>query len=91
MTTDPKTSNASGALIHPEPAADTNPRRLYEVTVHRTDYRYMELRMWAESEDDARGNARKRAALQHEAKWKMADRDCYVYSVEQVTEGGANV
>jgi hypothetical protein len=88
MKTDPKNSNASGLLSHPEQAADTNPRRLYEVTVHRTDYRALNVRVKAESEQEAASLAEELAQTQDDSFWNVADRDCYAYSVEKVTEGG---
>ena len=35
---------------------DTNPRKLYEVEVHRTDYLYTRIRVEAESEDKMRAH-----------------------------------
>lgn len=66
----------------------TNPRKLYEVTVHRTDYCYATIRVEAESEDEAETQAEEIAELQPEANWDAADRELYAFSVEQVKEGG---
>lgn len=90
-TTDTENPVPDRAQPHPEQLSnDTNPRRLYEVTVHRTDYFYTRVRVWANSEADAENNAEKRAALQDKSKWEVADRDLYSYSVEVVKRGGAH-
>jgi hypothetical protein len=90
MNTDPKTNTpVQGLKLHPELASpDTNQRRLYEVTVHRTDYRYIKVRVWATSEASAENTAERIAHRRNDREWNVADRDLYAYSVEQVQEGG---
>jgi hypothetical protein len=70
--------------------ADTNPSRLYEVTVHRVDYLYARIRVDATTESEAEIKAKEIAELQAESAWKFADRDVSLADVEQITEGGSN-
>lgn len=90
-TTDPENPNPIRALSHPEQmSTDTNPRRPYEVTVHRTDYRYTKIRVEAECEEEAENMAERLAGLQEDSAWEVADRDLYAFAVEQVQEGGSH-
>jgi hypothetical protein len=92
MKTDPKTTNPIRALSRPEhPETDNNKRHLYEVTVHRTDYRYMLVRVEAKSDSDAEAEAEYLVGIAYECEWDTADKDLYTFSVEQVKEGGSNV
>ena len=90
MKTDTKNSNASGTLSHPEQATDNNPRKLYEVTVHRTDYRYTKIRVQAKSEDEAENLAEDIAGLQEDSEWDVADRDLYAFEARELAEGGCD-
>ena len=103
MNTDPKNQErVQGLQLHPEQTSpNTNPmnpaepkgigtneeRRIYKVTVHRTDYLYTVVPVEAESEDEAETKAEEVAALLPVADWDVADRDLYTYAVE-VKEGG---
>jgi len=92
MKTDPKNSNASRAPSHPELiATDTNPRRLFEVVVSRTDYLFTRIRVEAESEDEAEAEAKTLAELRPDERWDVADRDLFILETSQVTEGGSHV
>jgi hypothetical protein len=92
MTTNPNDENPSRAAGQSTPAStDTNPRKLYEVTVYRTDYLYTRVRVEAKSEEAAERAAERLAGLQKKSEWDFADRDLYAYEVEQVQEGGAHV
>ena len=62
-------------------------RRLYNVTIHRTDYLYTVVPVEATSEDEAETKAEEVAALLPVANWDVADRDLYAY-VAEVEEGG---
>jgi hypothetical protein len=91
MKTDPKNNNASRAPSHPElTATDNNPRKLYEVTVHSTEYRYLTIRVHAKSEAAAERSAERIAGLRGDSAWNVADRDLYAYEVNQVEEGGSH-
>ncbi|MGD0138971.1 MAG: hypothetical protein ABSD28_08850 [Tepidisphaeraceae bacterium] len=93
MTTDTQNSNASGTPSHPEqaaPSTDNNTRRLYEVTVHRTDYREARIHVEAKSEDEAGKLAEDIAERQKDSQWNVVDRDLYAFEVEQMKEGGSN-
>ena len=93
MKTDPKNqARVQGQQLHPEQtSSNNNPRKLYEVVVHRTDYCYATIRVEAESEDEAETQAEEIAELQPEANWDAADRELYAFSVEQMKEGGSHV
>ena len=92
MNTDPKTNKpVQGLQLHPEQASpNTNQRKLYEVTVHSTEYRYIVVRVRAQSEASAETTAERIARSRKDSAWGVADRDLYAYSVEQVQEGGAH-
>jgi hypothetical protein len=75
-------NNAAGAQ-----GTGTNQAKLYEVTVHRTDYLYTVVRVEAESKDQAETQAETLAGLQPDSEWDVADRDLYAFSAEQVKEG----
>ena len=91
MKTKNKKENAFRAPSHPEQlSTDNNTRRLYKVTVYRTNRHYMKVRQWAESEYDAKRNAEKYAVLQQASKWKLAKDDRYAFDVKQVKEGGSH-
>jgi hypothetical protein len=69
---------------------DTNPRKLYEVTVHGTEYRYITIRVHAKSEAAAETSAERIARLREDSAWSVADRDLYAYEVNQLEEGGSH-
>jgi hypothetical protein len=67
-----------------------NPTRLYEVTVHRTDYLYTILRVEASSEEQAEQLAEQLADQQDISAWDIADRDRYTYFVQPVQKGACH-
>jgi len=95
MKTHPKNQErVQGLQLHPEQTSpDTNPRRLFEVTVHCTDYRLMVFRLQAESEKAAENKAEKIAKRRKKSQWDFASRDLYAYAypVHQIKEGGRHV
>ena len=89
MKTDTKNSNAFRAPSHPEQlSTDTNPRRLYEVTVHRAEHRHLTVRVEAKSEAEAEYIAEKLAKRRRHTKWELVDRELHACHVEQVKKGG---
>ena len=94
MNTDPKNNEpVQGLQLHPEQtSSNTHPSltRLYEVTVHRTDYLYTILRVDAQTSEQAEQLAEQLASLQDDSAWDIADRDCYAFSVEPVQKGACH-
>jgi len=89
MKTKNKKENAFRAPSHPEQlSTDNNTRRLYKVTVYRTNRHHMKVRVWGDSETDARWNAVRHATLQQESKWKLAECEFDAFGAKQVKEGG---
>jgi len=90
MKTDPKNQKrVQGSRLHPELAfPNNNPRKLYDVEVHRTDYCYMIVRVKAKTGDEAEDKAEKIAGLKPDALWQVADRKLYASHSELVEEGG---
>ena len=85
MKTNTKDDNAVRAE-----GTDTNPRKLYQVTVARVDYHYTIVLVEAESEKEAQPKA-KRLADGQETIWHIADRECFVNGCNEVKEGGCHV
>jgi hypothetical protein len=48
----------------------------------------MKVRVWGDSETDARWNAVRHATLQQESKWKLAECEFDAFGAKQVKEGG---
>jgi hypothetical protein len=69
-------------------STDTHPRKLYEVTVHRTDYYQVRIRIEAQCQEEAEKQAEKTARRQKQSEWELGDRDLYAFSVQVVQEGG---
>ena len=89
MKTDTKNSNAFRAPSHPEQlSTDTNPRKLYEVEVHRHDYLTTTIGVWAKSKREAKAKAEDRAEYMKYREWCVFECDIYAFDVEQMKKGG---
>ena len=93
MNTDPKNQErVQGLQLHPELAvSNTNPRKLYDVTVYRGDYFSTKFRVKASSEREAETEARELSEQRDISKWDVTDRELYHFDIEQVKEGGRHV
>ena len=93
MNTDPKNQErVPGLQLHPEQTSpNTNPRKLYAVTVRHIDCCESIVRVQAKSETEAETAAVNRARRQKNWAWDTTEHELYAFSVEQVTEGGRHV
>ena len=80
MTTQSKNKNPVDACD-----TDNNQRKLYEVTVYRTEYQWCRVRVQSTSEEEAKQIGSDLASEKGE--WETEDAEEYVHSVAQVREG----
>jgi hypothetical protein len=86
MKTKTKQPNPLGAC-----GADNNPRRLFKVEIHRTDYLTTVVETWAKSSKEAKAQAIEIAEAQDRKQWQTDGTDLYVFDAEKVKEGGRHV